>query len=479
VLATGSLSELKSVLPVDNPLLAKASIDWHVLAFVAALALLTGLAFGLAPALSAAKLDLAISLKTRGQQTTGLAGARLRSSLIVAEVTLAVALVIGAGLLIKSLWLLTQENPGFRPEQILTVRVYPQEAAGKKRASYIALYDELMRRARGITGVTGVAAANTTPLSSELPAVPVELEGHLLIPGQKTAPMFWAGAVTPDYFSILRIPLLAGRLFAEADGEKSAEVVLVSAATATQYWPGANPVGKRIRIVWEQRWRTVVGVVGDVRQYDLAGKSPDWISGAFYMPYAQSVGLDRQLPTAMTLILRAAANTPQVAGELQRQVGRLVASVNPDLPVSEVRPLEAAVAASTSPSRSLMWLFVSFGGTALILAAIGAYGVVSYSTAQRTYEMGVRIALGATRSRIFSLVLGQSLRLVLCGLVLGMMASLALTRLMTGFLYGVTATDPLNFLVVGLLLMAVALLAGYLPARRAATVDPLVALRHE
>jgi len=193
------------------------------------------------------------------------------------------------------------------------------------------------------------------------------------------------------------------------------------------------------------------------------------------MPYPQSVGLNRQLPTAMTLILRTAANSPQLAGELRR----LVASVNPDLAVSEVHPLDAAVAASASPSRSLMWLFVSFGGAALLLAVIGAYGVVSYSISQRTYEIGVRMAFGATPRRIFGLVLGQSLRLVLTGLAMGMLASLALTRLMTGFLYGVTTTDPLTFMVVGFLLLGVALFAGYIPARRAAKVDPMIALRHE
>jgi len=478
VLASSSLSALKSMLPGANALLTAASIDWQVFAYVTTLAILTGLASGLAPALSAARLDLATSLKTRGHQTAGLAGARLRSSLVVGEVALAVAMVIGTGLLIKSLWLLTQENPGFRPEQIVTVRVYPQypqRSAGQERAGYIALYDELLRRARGVNGVSDVAAANTTPLGSELPALPVELEGHRLTPGQSIAPMLWAGAVTPGYFNLLRVPLLSGRLLTEADGEKAAEVVLVSAATAGQYWPGEDPVGKRMRIVWEQRWRTVVGVVGDVRQFDLTGKSPEWIRGAFYMPYPQSVGLDRRLPTAMTLILRTAANAPQVAGELRG----LVAGVNPDLPVSEVRTLEAAVTASASPSRSLMWLFICFGGAALLLATIGVYGVVSYSVSQRTYEMGVRIAFGATPRRIFGLVLGQSFRLVLTGLTLGVVASLALTRMMTGFLYGVTATDPLTFLVVGFLLLAVALLAGYIPARRAATVDPLVALRQE
>jgi putative ABC transport system permease protein len=474
VLAMGSLSVLKSALPENNALLTAAEIDWQVLAFVTLLALLTGLAFGIAPALHAAKLDLATALKTRGQQTTGMAGARLRSSLIVTEVALAVALVVGAGLLIKSLWLLTQENPGFHPEQIVTVRVYPPQTLGKERASYSALYDELLRGARNISGVMEVAAANTTPLSDEVPIIPLELEGHMLAAGQN-APVFWAGAVTPSYFQTLRIPLVAGRLFNEFDHETSAEVVLISAATAKQYWPGENPVGQRVRVVWEQRWRTIAGVVGDVRQYDLTGKTPDYIKGAFYMPYPQSTSLDRKLPAAMTLILRTAANAPQVAGELRR----LVASVNPDLPVSEVSTLEAAVAASTAPSRSLMWLFVSFGGAALLLAAIGAYGVVSYSTAQRTYEIGVRMAFGATPRRIFGLVLGQSFRLVSAGLALGMLASLALTRLMTGFLYGVTTTDPLTFVGVGLLLLGVALLAGYVPARRAATVDPLVALRQE
>jgi putative ABC transport system permease protein len=477
ILAIASLSTLKSVLPMENPLLATTGIDWQVLVFMTALAILTGLAFGLAPALSASRLNLAEAFKARGQQVAGLAGMRLRSSLIVAEVALAVVLVISAGLLIKSLWRLTQVDPGFRPEQIVTVRVYPQQpqqSSGQGPAATVALYDELLRRARMLPGVAAAAAANAAPLGSELPLLPVEMEGHPFTPGRPTT-LLWAGAVTPEYFEIMRMPLLAGRRFTGADGEKSAGVVMVSAATARKFWPGENPIGKYIRVVWGQERRIVVGVVGDVRQFNLEGKSPDFIDGAFYMPYPQSTGLDRRLPSAMTLVLRTAGSSPRLASDLRG----LVASVNPNVPVSEVQTMEAVVAASTSSSRSLMWLFISFGSAALILAAIGAYGVVSYSTAQRTYEMGVRIALGATRGNIFGLVLGQSLKLVLTGLALGVAASLALTHLMTGFLYGVTATDPLTFLAVSLLLIAVGMLAGYFPARRAARVDPMVALRSE
>jgi hypothetical protein len=271
------------------------------------------------------------------------------------------------------------------------------------------------------------------------------------------------------------IPLLAGREFSDSESEKSAGIIIVTAATARHFWPGENPVGKHIRMVWDKEWRTVVGVVREVRQFNLPDKPLDWVQGAVYMPYPQSVDANHKLPTAMYLVARTSAESAHFG----RDIRGVVSSVNPNVPVGEVRTLEAIVSDSASQSRSMMWLFVAFAGTALALAAIGTYGVVSYSTAQRTYEMGMRVALGATKNSIMGLVLGQSVRVVLSGLALGVVASLALARMLTRFLYGVTTTDPITFLGVGFLLVAMALLAGYFPARRAAGTNPLTALRVE
>ena len=288
--------------------------------------------------------------------------------------------------------------------------------------------------------------------------------------------MLWAGAVTSEYFRVMGIPVLEGRAIRESDGENTELVAVVSAATAKRFWPGESPVGKHLRPVWgQQPWRTVVGVVGDVRQYHLDTSLPDWIGGVVYMPYPQALGNDRQLPSAMTLVVRTTVDPHRVADEIRG----LVTQLNPNVPVSEVQTMEAVVTSSNSQTRSMMWVFVCFAGAAVLLAAIGTYGVISFFTSQRLYEMGVRIALGATRGNLFGLILKLSLRLVLTGLAFGILLAFVLTRVLASFLYGVSPSDPLTFVAVAVLLVGVAIVSGFFPARKAAGVDPASALRAE
>lgn len=475
LIASGALSILKLALPVNMPGGAHIEISGVVLSFTTLLAIATGLVFGLVPALSASKVNLAQTLRIAGRRS-GAVGARVRGALIAGEVALAFVLTVSAGLLVTSLWRLAQANPGFDPQQVVAVRVSPDASLCRQRASCVALYNELLQRVHGLSGVLEAAAANTVPLDGRLPEIPAEVEGHPIIPGATLGPMLWAGAVTPGYFRLLSIPLLEGRAFRETDTFQSESVIVVSAATARKFWPGQNPIGKHIRPVWgNEPWRTVVGVVGDVRQYNLANHSPSGVDGAIYMPYPQSVDIRRELPTAMTLIVRTNIETPDLAREL-RQV---VASVNPNVPVGSVRTMDGIIAASDSSSRSMMWLFVSFAGVAMLLAAIGIYGVISHSTSQRTFEIAIRMAVGARRGNIFTLVLGQSLKLAIVGLVIGSLAALAITRMLSSFLYGTTATNPVIFAAVAALMILTALLAGFMPARRATKVDPIVALRSE
>jgi len=472
LLAMAIISVLRPVLPGDAARLVEAGIDARVPAFAALVALLTGISSGLAPALTISRFDLAEAINAGGPRTAGGADPRLRRLLIAGEVALTVVLVIGAGLLIKSLWLLAQVNPWLRAERTVTARVYLDRSHCANRAAYIEFYEGLVRRARTITGVSDAAATSALPFSSDMrSAIPAEIEGQPLKPSEQVAPLLWAAAVTPDYFRMMRVPVIAGRAFTRADGPQAPEVVLVSQATAQHFWPGQNPLGKRVRVVWDRTWRTVVGVVADVETYEhTAG-----LSGTMYMPYAQSVGQARQIPAAMTIMVRTPADPARIGGQLRA----LVSEAGPGTPVGEVRTLEAVVSASTSQPRSMTWLFSGFGGAALLLVAIGVYGLIAYSVEQRRHEIGIRLALGAVQTDVYSLVLKQNMKYVLAGLACGLPAALALTRLMTGFLYHVSATDPATYAAVALVVIVVAAVAGSIPCLRALARDPTESLRVE
>jgi putative ABC transport system permease protein len=326
--------------------------------------------------------------------------------------------------------------------------------------------------------VENAEVASTVPLDGEFPTLAVDVEGHPKS-ADFPAPMFWAGAVSSGYLRMLHIPLLSGREFTEADGEKSAAVVLISAATAKRFWPGENPIGKHIKSADEDQWRTVVGVVGDVRQFRLSQALPSWVAGAMYMPYAQAVRDDGKIPAAMTMLVRASNMYTGSGDRLAATLRQLAMDQEPNAPVGQVQPLEQVVSASIADFRSTIRVFISFAAAAILLAAIGIYGLVSYWVTQRTYEIGLRVAIGATRPRIVSMILAQGLRVALYGIGAGLLAALAMTRFLASLLYGVAATDPLTFLAVAVLVLGVAVAATAFPAWRASRIDPVQSLSVE
>ncbi|MGH9583247.1 MAG: FtsX-like permease family protein, partial [Bryobacteraceae bacterium] len=396
------------------------------------------------------------------------------SWLIAGEVGLTLLLLVSAGLLMKSLYTLSEGNPGFDPNGVLTVRISPNQSLCAQRSACIALYDRILERARGIRGVSDAAVANTVPLASELPMIAVDVEGHPKS-ADFPAPMFWIGAISPGFLHLMKIPLVAGRGFTEADGAHAPPVVLITPATARRYWPGQNPIGKHIKSVSETQWRTVVGVVRDVRQYSLAADLPDWVGGAMYMPYAQAVQGDQEIPAAMNLLVKARAHS----GHLRNELRKLARDQAPNAPVGEVQSVTGIMSASIGDFRSTIDVFIGFAAAAILLAIVGIYGLVSYWVTQRTYEIGLRMAIGATRRNIVSMVLGQGLRIALYGVAGGVIAALLFTRFLVSLLYGVKTTDPLTFAVMTALMLCVVGLATAVPAWKASRIDPVRALRVE
>jgi predicted permease len=476
LLATQGLRLLKSVLPADTPRLLDAHIDWHVLAFTGGLAVLTGILFGLAPALQSSRLALAETLNATGRGGSSTVSHRLRSALAVAEVAFAVLLVIGAGLLIRSFWSLSHIDPGFRPARLVTARVTPNQAFCSDPQRCVTFYDALLDRVRAIPGVSTAALVNTLPLDGRVAKRSLEIEGRPPSPGEPM-PLFWMNLVSPDYFRLMDISVAAGRVFTDADSSGNPPVAVVTASTAKRYWPNENPIGSHVRFSDDQRWRTIVGVVPDVRAYDLQNNAPDWINGTMYIPFATNATVEGGIvPSEMTLVVQAGSEQSQ---KLQSTLPATVTALNPEVPVSEVKPMRSLVSESVSGPASTTFLFVAFALLALVLGIIGIYGVLSYLVSRRTREVGIRLALGAQPSDILWLVMKEGARFAIVGVSLGLLSAYALSSLLASELYGVSPADPATFFAAAFIMTAVTLLASYIPTRRAMRIDPILALRHE
>jgi predicted permease len=476
--AWSGLSILKATLPADLPRLADISVDLRVLLFTASLSVLTGILFGLVPAAGASRIDLTKSLKTGGDRGGAPGNNRLSQTLVMGEVAVAVVLVIGAGLLVKSLWNLSNANPGFRPEYILTARINPNQSFCEAAGRCQTFYNDLLSRVRALPEVKDAAAVNGLPLGGESEMIPSDIEGYA-VPAGAHVPMLMERVITPEYLRVMRIPLLQGRALTEADAAQSAQRVgLISKSTAERFWPGKNPVGEHFKPRWLGQWWTVVGVVGDVREATMTRNLEDWIDGEIYTPYgphAIAGSGPEAAPAELTLVIRTSEEQAQLGGQLQT----IVSSLNGDVPVSHVETLSGWVREAIAGRRSTASLFSIFAALALVLGAVGVYGVISYSVAQRTREIGIRMALGARRQEVLLLVVGHGARLAVIGVAIGLVGALLLTRLMASLLYGVAAADPLTYAGVAVLLVIVAVAASYIPARRAMRVDPVVALRYE
>jgi putative ABC transport system permease protein len=470
LLAVWGVAFLTSLKPQGIPRLENVRIDGTVILFTMAVAVLTGVLFGLIPAFTATR-GVAASLKESGRgAATHRASARVRGALVIAELALAVMLLAGAGLLMRSFVKLQAVDPGFRPEQALTFELTLPDARYAEDAPRIAFLDQLLPRLRALPGVRAVAGVMGLPLSGMDFIISFEVEGRPPVPPAQQ-PAMQVRVATPDYFSTIGIPLKRGRLFTEDDRVGTTRVVLITESAARQFFPNEDPLGKKIKLGWgrgpgkARAGGEVVGIVGDVKEAGLDEPNPPQI----YMPF-------RQWPVSFMSMVIKTATRPTALTDAVRSA---VYGVDSNLPVSNLRTLDEIVARSISQPRFYMLLLTIFASVALVLAAIGIFGVLSYAVAQRTREIGIRMALGAQARTVIGLVVREAMTLVILGVVCGTIAALLLSRTMTRMLFSVTPTDPATFAIVAMGLLAVALFASYLPARRATRVDPIVALRTE
>lgn len=471
LLARLGVSALKLLATSRLPRTDEFSLDASVLAFSFTIAILAGLISGLAPALQTGDRNLHDTLRSGSRESAMGSRLRGRNLLVVVETAVGVVVVIGAGLLLRSFLRIEQIPLGFQPQGVLTFRVIPRGQGYSEPSQRSAFYRQAVEQIGALPGVQSAAAVTFIPLTFVRGSKGFTIEGRPPIaPGQ--IPMAGYDVVTPGYFSSLRISLREGRDFSWSDTRETQPVILINEAMAKTYWPGEDPLGKRIRQGGsddhEFPWLTIAGIVGDIREFDpLTAPRP-----TMYFPitqFADPGGILRDW------VVRIAGDPLTVASSVRTAVW----SVDKDLPVTRVRTMDEVRSTSIASERLNLLLFVLFASVALVLATVGIFGVTAYSVAERTREIGIRVALGARSSDVLKLVLAQGFRLAALGLLLGLVGAFALTRLMAGMIYGVSATDAATFFTVALLLAAVALGACYIPARRALRVDPMVALRYE
>jgi len=465
LLAHWALGSIVSFGPKDIPQLASAGLNGAVLAFTMSVSIACAVLFGLVPALRSSALDAA-GLMRMSISPSGEAG-RLRSALLVGEVALSMMLLAGAGLLVRSFIGLRSLSPGFDPKSVLTMDVSVPDAHYKNSLAVQNYWEEAVAQLRSLPGVRSVAATTPLPLSGDDFSSSFRVEGRSVPEkDEPSAELRWA---TPNYFHTMTIPLRKGRVFEESDRLGAARVLLISETAARMFFPGGDAIGQKInfgaRGGYEKNEGEIVGIVGDVHHFGVDAPVPP----TFYAPLAQA-GMG-----GATVVLRAEGSLAALA----QSARKLVQGIDHDVLVGQPMPMETLVSGSFGQRRFYMMLLVGFAGLAVLLAAVGLYGVISYSVAQRTKEMGIRVALGASGVQVVSMVMGQGLRLAGLGLAMGLVLAMILKSVLKGFLVGVSTTDPATLSVTALVLLIVALLASFVPARRAARVDPMAALRFE